>query len=207
MMGAISGMMGGGGGSTLMGSATAIGGSLLGYFGAREQNKTNKQMAKADRAFQERMSSTAYQRGMADMREAGLNPMLAYKQGGASSPSGSLARAENVGAAAVRGFEDTMTGVTSGKKTSLANQRLKQEIRNMKAGERKLIAEEVLTRQQTTVANHSAKNLYMDHLYKTLRYPDAKRGEEFKWDNPRSRKVSRGMEMFGIKSPTVNISR
>ncbi|UYD39199.1 MAG: DNA pilot protein [Wigfec virus K19_141] len=58
-------------------------------------NKENKLEAQINREFQERMSSTAYQRAMDDMKKSGLNPMLAYQQGGASVPSGSQATVQS----------------------------------------------------------------------------------------------------------------
>ena len=72
-------------------TGAAIGSAAGGYIddsGTRSQNKAAKTEAQGTQDFQERMSSTAYQRSMADMKKAGLNPILAYKQGSASTPGG-----------------------------------------------------------------------------------------------------------------------
>lgn len=68
-----------------------LGAIQQGIYNHIEQNAAmnyNSAEALANREFQERMSSTSYQRAVEDMKKAGLNPILAFANGGASTPGG-----------------------------------------------------------------------------------------------------------------------
>lgn len=100
---------------TMLGGASA----LLGYHGQRETNAANAHMADVQMNFQERMANSAHQREVADLRAAGLNPVLSGT-GGAGAPSGpgAMARMES----------ELGAGVSSGH----AGARLEQELKNMR---------------------------------------------------------------------------
>lgn len=95
-------------GNAVSGATKGLGGALIGgaanLIGGYWANQANAGLASDQMKFQARMSNTSYQRAVKDMLAAGLNPMLAYGQGGASTPSGSMARMENPVKDAVENF-------------------------------------------------------------------------------------------------------
>lgn len=85
---------------------------------ARAQERANKhniELNRENREWMERMSNTAYQRAMEDMRAGGLNPMLAYQQGGASVPTNA---APVVEAASKSGLTSAAVGAFTGISTA-----------------------------------------------------------------------------------------
>lgn len=126
---------------SLISTAGAMGGSLLGYQGQRETNAANVGMANAanemtrassreQMQFQARMAKNAHLFEMRDLKRAGLNPLLAAT-GGADTPGGSSAQAQapQIENAMGQAVATAMEGA------SLAQQlkKGKQEIENLKS--------------------------------------------------------------------------
>jgi hypothetical protein len=94
-------------GDFFTGIGSAIGG-LFGYKGAKKQNVASAQQAQQQMDFQREMSNTAVQRRMADLKKAGINPILAGTKE-ASSPGGAMAPMVNQAASAVSAAQSAAT--------------------------------------------------------------------------------------------------
>jgi hypothetical protein len=135
-----------------------IGAGALSLIGGERANRASAKQARYNRDFQERMSSTAHQRAVKDLRAAGLNPILSATKGGASTPSGGQAQQQ-----------DTVTPAVS---SAMAAARLKAEIKQIKAQTGKTIAEEA--ESHTRRYNNMETNRILQEQFKQQQWEGLK---------------------------------
>lgn len=136
-------------------AAASIFGSLLSSEGQSKANQQNAQLSteaaqfnaeqaelnrtfsasQADRQmeFQERMSNTSYQRAVNDLDQAGLNPMLAYHQGGASSPGGASGAGSSATMTAARMENEAPHGLAQALSSGLQLEAMEASIERTRA--------------------------------------------------------------------------
>lgn len=131
-------------------------GSLV---GGQQRNSAADYQARRQMDFQEEMSNTAYQRTMADMKAAGLNPMLASKVGGASTPAGAMAQMADVITPAVTAGTSAYSAAMGGQKTEQDISLSKDQQEQVKAGVSKIKAETENLGAQKLVIQRTAHNL------------------------------------------------
>lgn len=131
---------------------------------ATESFDRSQMAAREEMAFQREMSSTAYVRATQDMKNAGINPMLAYMQGGASTPPGAMGssspgQASQADAQSTR-VENVFGGASA---TALDTARLIKELRSTDASVKLNEAQAEVAKAQKKLTDTNARTAQVQY--------------------------------------------
>lgn len=153
-------------------------GAASSLFGAAKQNEAAEEAASAQMAHQIAMYQNRYQWQMEDMRKAGLNPILAYRQGAPGGGAGASYTPVNVGAAGVQGAASAMQSYQASRQADLL------KAQEGKADAEKAVAVETAkqVRDQNALTKLNVASAAAEH--------DRARHEQAFWNTEAGRKIA-----------------
>lgn len=168
------------------------------FFSSRATNRANVSIAdkttaanmaeaQKNREFQERMANTSYQRGIADLEKAGLNPLLAIK-GGADSPSGAVGQA--VGTQVKDEIGAGITSAIEAKRMENEIEKLDTELVNMEKMGKQIDSQTKKNDMETKVMSKDIpKADFINKIYDAMKSNVNKIDRVKKWEDYKENKI------------------